>query len=105
MKLEKITFSIILSSILVINPLMAHHSAIAFDKSKTVTVSGVITRSVWRNPHMAINMNAEDADGNKILWKIEGPGTTILSGQGFNKKILMDATKNKEEITTCHSYA
>lgn len=99
MKFIKPTLSIILSSILLINPLLAHHSAIAFDKSKTVTVSGVIARSVWRNPHMAINMNAEDDDGNQILWKIEGPGTTILSGQGFNKKMLMDATKNKEEIT------
>ena len=48
--------------------------------------------------HMAIK-DAEDDDGNQILWKIEGPGTTILSGQGFNKKMLMDATKNKEEIT------
>ena len=99
MKFIKPTLSIILSSILLINPLLAHHSAIAFDKSKTVTVTGVIARSVWRNPHMAINMNAEDDDGNQILWKIEGPGTTILSGQGFNKKMLMDATKNKEEIT------
>ena len=42
MKFIKPTLSIILSSILLINPLLAHHSAIAFDKSKTVTVSGVL---------------------------------------------------------------
>ena len=93
MKFIKLTLSIILSSIILINPLQAHHSAIAFDKSKTVTVTGIIARSVWRNPHMAINMNAEDADGNEILWKIEGPGTTILSGQGFNIKNVNGCNK------------
>ncbi|MDG1864477.1 MAG: DUF6152 family protein [Woeseiaceae bacterium] len=78
--------------------LLAHHSAIAFDKTKSVTVTGKITRSVWRNPHMAINIDVADKDGNDILWKIEGPGTTILAGKGFNKKMLLDATKSKESI-------
>ena len=46
--------------------LLAHHSAIAFDKTKSVTVTGKITRSVWRNPHMAINIDVADKDGNDI---------------------------------------
>ena len=45
---------------------MAHHSAIAFDKTKSVIVSGKITRSVWRNPHMAINIDVTDKDGNDL---------------------------------------
>ena len=79
--------------------LMAHHSAIAFDKTKSVTVSGKITRSVWRNPHMAINIEVPGDTDDLVLWKIEGPGTTILAGKGFNKKMLMDATKSSENIT------
>ncbi len=63
----------------------AHHSAVAFDQASTVTVSGDVTRFVWRNPHMAINMEVTDDAGNKVLWKIEGPGTTVLSRQGFNR--------------------
>ena len=96
-QLFKLT-SFLLISIFISQKLMAHHSAIAFDKTKSVIVSGKITRSVWRNPHMAINIDVTDKDGNDILWKIEGPGTTILAGKGFNKKMLMDATKSKESI-------
>ncbi len=63
----------------------AHHSGVAFDQSQTLTVSGEVVRFVWRNPHMAINMEVVDDAGNKTLWKIEGPGTTVMSKQGFNR--------------------
>ncbi|MCH8336484.1 MAG: hypothetical protein IIC61_11415, partial [Proteobacteria bacterium] len=31
--------------------LFAHHSAVAFDKSKTQVVTGTVKKFVWRNPH------------------------------------------------------
>lgn len=69
-------------------PGRAHHSAVAFDQEEVVRVTGTVTRFVWRNPHMAINMEVEDAGGGSVLWKIEGPGTTVLSRQGFNRQSL-----------------
>jgi hypothetical protein len=66
----------------------AHHSGVAFDTNKTVTVSGTITRFVWRNPHMAINMDVVTAGGETVLWKIEGPGTSVLSRKGLSKKMI-----------------
>jgi len=66
----------------------AHHSAVAFDTEKTLTVTGEVVRFVWRNPHMAINMDVVDERGEKVLWKIEGPGTTVLSKQGFNRSSI-----------------
>ena len=74
---------------------VAHHSAVAFDKEKTVEVSGEVTRFVWRNPHMAINMEVTNASGEAELWKIEGPGTTVLSRQGFNRSSI----NNGDSIT------
>lgn len=74
---------------------VAHHSAVAFDKERTVTVSGQITRFVWRNPHMVINMDVVSDSGETELWKIEGPGTTVLSRQGFNRSSL----NNGDRIT------
>lgn len=67
---------------------LAHHSAVAFDPDKSVTVSGEVVRFVWRNPHMAINMNVKNAAGEIELWKIEGPGTTVLGRQGFNRQSI-----------------
>jgi len=66
----------------------AHHSAVAFDQSKTITVTGSVTRFVWRNPHMAINMEVRNAGGVTELWKIEGPGTTVLGQRGFSKEAI-----------------
>ena len=66
----------------------AHHSAVAFDRENSVTVSGEVTRFVWRNPHMAINMEVTDESGQQVLWKIEGPGTTVLRKQGFNRQSI-----------------
>ena len=68
----------------------AHHSAVAFDQSKTITVTGSVTRFVWRNPHMAINMEVRNAAGQAELWKIEGPGTTVLGQRGFSKEAIGD---------------
>jgi hypothetical protein len=72
---------------------VAHHSAVAFDKESTITVSGEVTRFVWRNPHMAINMEVTNDAGETELWKIEGPGTTVLSKQGFNRTMLNNGDK------------
>jgi len=66
----------------------AHHSGISFDTGNSVTVTGEVTRFIWRNPHMAINMNVTNSDGTVDLWKIEGPGSTALSKLGLNKQTL-----------------
>jgi len=50
---------------------------------------------VWRNPHMAIVMDVTDGAGAKTEWKIEGPGTTVLSKQGFTRASL----NNGDRIT------
>lgn len=82
-------------SVVIAAPAAAHHSAVAFDKERTVTVSGKVTRFVWRNPHMAINMEVTSDSGETELWKVEGPGTAVLSRQGFNRSSI----NNGDRIT------
>jgi len=53
-------------------PARAHHSAVAFDKETTVDVTGTVTRLIWRNPHVALEMAVTDEAGNEAVWKIEG---------------------------------
>ena len=48
---------------------------------------------------MAINIDVINDSGEATLWKIEGPGTTILAGRGFNKQMLSNAADNGENIT------
>jgi hypothetical protein len=58
-------------------------------------VTGEITRFVWRNPHLAIVIDVTNDTGETETWKIEGPGTTVLSTQGLSKSSL----SNGDEIT------
>lgn len=69
-------------------PLFAHHSGIAFDRSKSVTVRGEVTRYVFRNPHLAIVMQVSDDTGGTEEWKLEGPGTTVLTNQGLSRQSI-----------------
>ena len=70
-------------------PLTAHHSVAGFyDTTKVVTITGVITDIVWRNPHSSISMNVKEADGSISSWRIELAGTSNLAAVGFDRKFL-----------------
>ncbi|MBZ5636520.1 MAG: hypothetical protein LAO55_25635 [Acidobacteriia bacterium] len=58
--------------LLVAWPLSAHHSPAAeFDIAKPVTLTGVVTRTEWINPHAWLHMDVKDAHGNVVPWMVE----------------------------------
>lgn len=71
----------------------AHHSRVAFDETKIVTVTGEVTRFVWRNPHIAINMEVVGDTGEKELWKIEGLPPPLLAKQGLTRQSISDGDR------------
>ena len=56
-------------------PSEAHHSfAAEYDSAKPVTVTGVVTRIEWTNPHAYIYVDVTDKDGKVTSWGFEmGP--------------------------------
>jgi hypothetical protein len=75
-------------------PAFAHHSAVAFDRSETIEVSGTVTKFVWRNPHLVINIDVE-MDGSTEVWQIEGGSTTEMVSNGFTR----DSISSGDSIT------
>ena len=63
----------------------AHHSRVAFDEAKTVEITGVVQRVAWRNPHIAINVEVDEAGGESVLWKIEGLPPSELNTHGLSR--------------------
>ncbi len=64
----------------------AHHSPNAvFDTATEITVSGVMTRVGWVNPHVYFEFEATDENGNKTLWRAETHGPTFFRRNGINK--------------------
>ncbi len=45
----------------------AHHgSGISYDLSKQVTLSGVVTEWIWKNPHCFVLFDVTDEQGNVV---------------------------------------
>jgi hypothetical protein len=70
-------------------PLAAHHSfAAEFDGSKQITLTGVVTKVDWVNPHAYIYVDVKGADGTVVNWGIETGAPNILYRQGWRKSDL-----------------
>ena len=62
----------------------AHHSfAAAFDASKPVVVTGVMTEIRFVNPHSQFVVNVTDAAGKTETWKFEASTPSSLIRSGF----------------------
>ena len=70
-------------------PLSAHHGrGAAFDMKKQVTMRGVVTQVLWRNPHVRILMDIKGQDGVVKNWSFENTGTANLAQGGYSKNTL-----------------
>ena len=68
----------------------AHHSfGVAFDAKKTVTLSGVITKIEWTNPHTHVYVDVKDAGGKMVTWKLEGYPPNVLERTGWKKDVTL----------------
>ena len=57
-------------------PLSAHHAVQAeFDQNKKATITGVMTRVMWVNPHVRWTMDVKNPKTGKVeTWDISGGG-------------------------------
>jgi hypothetical protein len=83
-------FTIIALS-LCITPAMSHHSFAMYDQTKTVTMTGVMTRFVAQANHAEIHFvplgpdgkPMRSGDGKPITWGVEMAGAAAVANQGI----------------------
>jgi hypothetical protein len=69
----------------------AHHAfAAEYDEKKPVTLTGIVTKMQWVNPHGWIYMDVKQPDGKVKHWTIETSGPSQLSRRGLKKADFTD---------------
>src|SRR5687767_11053379 len=84
-------------------PIAAHHGFdTEYDAKKKVTLSGVVTKVEWTNPHMHLYIDVTDASGKVTNWNLEmaSPNTVLRQGWGRNtllpgEKVIFDGFGGK----------
>lgn len=71
-------------------PMLAHHSFGAeYDASRPISVTGILTKIEWTNPHSFIYLDVTDEKGNVATWKLEGYPPNVLYRNGWKKDATM----------------
>jgi Family of unknown function (DUF6152) len=64
-------------------PSFAHHSTAMYNMASPTTVTGVVKRFEWTNPHAFIYLEVTDEKGNKVEWAIEMMSLNHLKSYGW----------------------
>jgi Family of unknown function (DUF6152) len=70
--------------------LLAHHSfASQYDRNKSMTVTGTVTKVDWRNPHVYFYVDVKDAASGAVTnWAFETGNLSTLMRGGWRKTTL-----------------
>jgi Family of unknown function (DUF6152) len=83
-------------------PAAAHHSfAAQYDPAKPVTLTGVVTKVEWTNPHARFYIDVKDAKGQVVNWNFELASPNYLKRAGWSSTSL----KQGDQITVEGSLA
>jgi hypothetical protein len=66
----------------------AHHSFAAFDRTKQVTLTGIVREFQWTNPHAWIQIVVTDTQGRDVEWGAECGSPNMMVRTGWKKTTL-----------------
>jgi hypothetical protein len=68
---------------------LAHHSfAAEYDSKAPITVSGIVTKIEWTNPHAYVYLDVKDDEGKMANWAFEGYPPNTLKRTGFTRDLI-----------------
>ena len=111
MKVKVSVFAAVLTLLAAAVPLLAHHSfAAEYDASKPISVTGVVTKVEWMNPHGRFYVDVKETDGKITHWNFELGAIPVLLKQGWRKdslkagdQVTVDASRAKDGSTTANA--
>jgi hypothetical protein len=88
-----IVTSVVLTGVLLCAaPARSHHSNVAYEVTKVVTITGVVKEFRWVNPHTWLHLIV-DENGSKVEYQVEGRAPGVLLRAGWTKTSLKPGEK------------
>ena len=69
-------------------PVAAHHSGAQYDHTQPATVSGVVTKMEWANPHSRLYLQVRAGNSATTQWQIDLPSVNRLVRLGWTRHAL-----------------
>jgi hypothetical protein len=80
------TVALFLVGLLTSTRVGAHHSfGVVYDANKPVTLTGVVTKLEWTNPHSHLLIDVKEESGKVVSWTLEGYPATVLARTGWKR--------------------
>ena len=74
---------------LAVAPAWAHHSfATEYDRTRPVSVTGVVKKVEWQNPHIWFYVDVKDQRGKVSTWGFSGGPPAFLMRQGIRRDVM-----------------
>jgi hypothetical protein len=67
---------------------LSHHSNVAYEVQKVITITGVVKSFDWVNPHTWVKVLVDDGKGGKVEWAAEGRAPGVLLRAGWTRNSL-----------------
>ena len=75
--------------VVVAGSVSAHHSVSGqYDASRPLTLTGVISKVDWINPHIYLHLDVKDKDGAVTTWTLSTLPTAMMRRAGLTKETL-----------------
>jgi len=72
---------------------LPHHSNVAYEVTKVITITGVVKSFEWVNPHTWLHVVVDDGKGGTVEWACEGRAPGVLNRAGWSRSILKAGEK------------
>src|SRR5262245_50116797 len=75
-------------------PALAHHGFdTEYDRNKTVSLSGVVSKVEWTNPHMHVYIDVTDQSGKVTTYNMEMSSPNTIRRRGWTLNTLLAGEK------------